>query len=106
MYAFPTITIPILAVEEAKRRGIPPDEMYCLDMVQEAGVVTVPGSGFGQADGTYHFRTTILPSEEEIDQVVERLQVFHNNWLKRYGGLGDSLTREDDVSNGITTKVV
>jgi len=98
MYAFPTITLPRLAVEEAARRGMPADEMYCLDMVEEAGIVTVPGSGFGQVNGTFHFRTTILPSEEEIHQVVERLETFHNNWIKRYGGLastedGDSVMK-------------
>jgi len=95
MYAFPTITLPQQAIQEAKSRGIPADEMYCLDMVEEAGIVTVPGSGFGQIDGTYHFRTTILPSEEEIDQVIERLGKFHSKWLARYGGL----TRTD-ISNG------
>ena len=84
MYAFPTITIPALAVEEAKRRGLPADEMYCLDMVEEVGIVTVPGSGFGQKAGTYHFRTTILPSEADMDQVVERLAVFHTNVLRKY----------------------
>lgn len=26
-----------------------------------AGIVTVPGSGFGQEEGTFHLRTTILP---------------------------------------------
>jgi alanine transaminase len=90
MYAFPTITIPQKAIEEAKARGIPADEMYCLDMVEEAGIVTVPGSGFGQKEGTYHFRTTILPSEDEIDQVIERLGKFHSKWLARYGGLSEN----------------
>lgn len=84
MYAFPSITLPKRALEEAKRRGLPADEMYCLDMVEEAGLVTVPGSGFGQKEGTFHFRTTILPSENEIDEFVERLAVFHRKFLDRY----------------------
>jgi alanine transaminase len=86
MYAFPTIRLPARAVEEAKKRGMPADEMYCLDMVEEAGIVIVPGSGFGQRDGTYHFRTTILPSEKEIDEVIERLGVFHKRFLEKYAG--------------------
>jgi aspartate/methionine/tyrosine aminotransferase len=89
MYAFPSITLPRRAVEEAERRGMPADEMYCLDMVEEAGVVTVPGSGFGQVDGTYHFRTTILPSEKEIDEVIDRLTVFHTRFLERYADSGE-----------------
>jgi alanine transaminase len=84
MYAFPTLRLPRRAVEEAKKREIPADEMYCLDMVEEAGIVTVPGSGFGQREGTYHFRTTILPSEKEIDEVIERLGVFHKRFLAKY----------------------
>jgi alanine transaminase len=84
MYAFPSMTLPQRAIEEARRRGMPADEMYCLDMVEETGIVTVPGSGFGQKAGTYHLRTTILPSESEIDEVIERLTVFHNRFLTRY----------------------
>lgn len=100
MYAFPTITLPRGAIEEAKRRGMPADEMYCLDMVEEAGVVTVPGSGFGQVDGTYHFRTTILPSEREIDEVIERLTVFHTRFLQRYAeenSMADGPIRNESV---------
>jgi alanine transaminase len=84
MYAFPTITLPRRAVEEAERRGVPADEMYCLSMVEEAGIVTVPGSGFGQKSGTFHFRTTILPSEKEIDEVIERLGAFHEKFLTKW----------------------
>lgn len=34
------------------------------------GVVVIPGSGFGQEEGTFHFRTTILPPPDQIDQVT------------------------------------
>jgi aspartate/methionine/tyrosine aminotransferase len=40
----------------------------------------VPGSGFGQAEGTAHFRTTILPPTEKIQKVVEALAEFHRNY--------------------------
>ena len=96
MYAFPTITLPRRAVEEAEKRGIPADEMYCLDMVEEAGIVTVPGSGFGQKRGTYHFRTTILPSEKEIDEVIERLTVFHQRFLAKYSDECSSASIDPD----------
>ena len=69
-------------------------------MVEEAGVVTVPGSGFGQVDGTYHFRTTILPSEREIDEVIERLTVFHTRFLQRYAeenSMADGPIRNESV---------
>lgn len=45
--------------------------MYCMDMIEETGIMTVPGSGFGQVDGTYHYRITNLvsPTEELVDMV-------------------------------------
>lgn len=46
----------------------------------------VPGSGFGQRDGTYHFRTTFLPPEDEIEQVIERMGKFHTRFMAKYGG--------------------
>jgi hypothetical protein len=52
--------------------GKAPDMFYCLRMLEEAGVVVVPGSGFGQEEGTFHFRSTILPREADIDAVVVR----------------------------------
>ena len=33
-----------------------PDAFYCFQMLEETGICTVPGSGFGQVEGTYHFR--------------------------------------------------
>lgn len=38
--------------------------------------MVVPGSGFGQRDGTFHFRTTFLPSEEDIGRWVAQLLMF------------------------------
>lgn len=35
-------------------------------LLEETGIVTVPGTGFGQEEGTFHLRTTILPPEEKI----------------------------------------
>lgn len=37
--------------------------------------MTVPGSGFGQEEGTFHLRTTILPPEEKIGEFVQLFQV-------------------------------
>ncbi|MGO9319128.1 MAG: aminotransferase class I/II-fold pyridoxal phosphate-dependent enzyme [Terracidiphilus sp.] len=67
MYAFPRITLP-----PGKS-----DEDYCLALLEETGICVVPGSGFGQAAGTAHFRITILPPTEKIRQVVEKLGAFH-----------------------------
>lgn len=84
MYAFPTITLPAGAVAEAKQLKIAPDAMYCMKLLEETGVVLVPGSGFGQVDGTFHFRITILPPEDQIDAVVSSIARFHNSFLSKY----------------------
>ena len=33
-----------------------PDMFYCMKLLEETGICVVPGSGFGQREGTYHFR--------------------------------------------------
>ena len=84
MYAFPTITLPPKAVAVASSNGIEPDEMYCMELLEETGIVIVPGSGFKQVEGTFHFRTTILPDEEKIEMVILKLKEFHEKFLKKY----------------------
>lgn len=34
--------------------------------------------------GTWHFRTTFLPPEDKMDDVIERLGVFHADFMKKY----------------------
>lgn len=72
------------AIEAAQAAGQAPDTFYCLRLVEEAGICIVPGSGFGQKDGTFHFRITILPPEDQIDEAVTLLKAFHENFLARY----------------------
>ena len=52
MYAFPNITIPTAAVSAAALQNMKADEYYCIDLVEKTGIVCVPGSGFGQKNGT------------------------------------------------------
>lgn len=67
--------------------GKPADWLYCSELLEQTGIVVVPGSGFGQKTGTMHFRTTFLPPEEDIEGVVQKLGVFHKAFLQKYGGL-------------------
>jgi alanine transaminase len=54
-----------------------------MDMVNETGIMTVPGSGFGQEPGTYHFRiTNLVTPTNRMAQVLDRLRVFNENWHK------------------------
>lgn len=82
MYCFPTITIPKKAVEEAKKQNVAPDLYYCLQLLDNTGICVVPGSGFGQREGTWHLRTTFLPLEDKLEPVLEKMKVFHAEFMK------------------------
>ncbi|KAA0723536.1 Alanine aminotransferase 2 [Triplophysa tibetana] len=86
MYAFPRIFIPPKAVEEAKAR-MQPDMFYCMRLLEETGICVVPGSGFGQKDGTYHFRMTILPSTEKLKVLLGKVRDFQVKFLKEFSAL-------------------
>jgi aspartate/methionine/tyrosine aminotransferase len=56
MYCFPRLDLPPKALAAARAAGRAPDAYYCLRLLDATGIVAVPGSGFGQAEGTYHLR--------------------------------------------------
>lgn len=83
MYTFPQITLPQKAIDKAKvsvvvtltlththtpqrvcmqEAGQEPDMYYCMRLLEEEGICLVPGSGFGQRKGTFHFRSVLEPS--------------------------------------------
>jgi len=47
MYGFANVKFSDKAKAAAAEKGITVDTMYCLDMVNQTGIMTVPGSGFG-----------------------------------------------------------
>ncbi|KHJ89854.1 hypothetical protein OESDEN_10313 [Oesophagostomum dentatum] len=55
-----------------------------MQLLEATGVCIVPGSGFGQKEGTYHFRTTILPQPELMKEMLERFKSFHTKFLLEY----------------------
>lgn len=71
-------------VAKAKELNEAPDAYYCMELLSATGIVVVPGSGFGQRDGTFHFRITILPPEDKIQNVVDLLSKFHNEFLSKH----------------------
>lgn len=87
LYAFPRITLPPAVHEAAAAKGKPADWLYCSELLEQTGIVVVPGSGFGQKPGTQHFRTTFLPPEDDMAAMAERLASFHTAFLTKHGGL-------------------
>ena len=86
LYAFPQITLPTKAIEAAKAAGKAPDTFYALNLLDETGICVVSGSGFRQVPGTYHYRTTILPSEKDLDSVMTAVKAFHEKFMNKYRG--------------------
>lgn len=81
MYLFPTIKLPKKAIEAAEKEGRSADEFYSLRMLDATGVCVVPGSGFGQKEGTLHFRTTFLAPGTDW---VNRIKTFHEKFMDEF----------------------
>ncbi|XP_044735259.1 alanine aminotransferase 2-like isoform X2 [Chrysoperla carnea] len=84
MYAFPRVEIPEKAIEIAKQNGQQPDVFYAFQLLEATGICIIPGSGFGQKAGTYHFRTTILPQTDKLKEMLNHIKEFHVKFLKEY----------------------
>ncbi|NP_001086104.1 alanine aminotransferase 2 [Xenopus laevis] len=84
MYSFPRIHIPEKAIKLAQAEGQAPDMFFCMKLLEETGICVVPGSGFGQREGTHHFRMTILPPTDKLKSLLERLKDFHQKFMDEY----------------------
>jgi len=83
LYLFPQIKLSKKAVEAAKAAGKVPDVFYSLALLDATGICVVPGSGFGQKEGEWHYRLTCLcPGVEDY---VGKLEKFHVGWVEKYG---------------------
>ena len=56
------------------------DAEFVTELVQETGVIVVPGTGFGQAPGTQHFRLVFLPPEDSLRDALDRIGEFARKW--------------------------
>ncbi|XP_018344233.1 PREDICTED: LOW QUALITY PROTEIN: alanine aminotransferase 2-like [Trachymyrmex septentrionalis] len=84
MYAFPRFELPSNAIEAARAKGQEPDVFYVSELLENTGILVLPGSYFGQIPGTNHFRTTILPQKKKIKTMLKALKQFHIKFLEKY----------------------
>jgi alanine transaminase len=50
-------------------------------MLEETGIMTVPGSGFGQREGTYHFRVAnLMTPTTRMELVLQIMRKFNNDF--------------------------
>ncbi|MCX8190151.1 MAG: aminotransferase class I/II-fold pyridoxal phosphate-dependent enzyme [Candidatus Diapherotrites archaeon] len=64
-YAFPKIELPVKD-----------DKEFALGLLREKGVCVVHGSGFGQKQGTKHFRIVILPPLNILEEAFNKIEEF------------------------------
>ncbi|PUZ39392.1 hypothetical protein GQ55_9G304000 [Panicum hallii var. hallii] len=84
MFVFPSVRLPKKAIAAAEEQNTGPDVFYALRLLENTGIVVVPGSVFGQVPGTWHFRCTILPKEEKIPLFISRFMAFHERFMEEY----------------------
>ena len=81
MYLFPRLYFSQKVIEAAQKADLQPDEFYCHALLESTGICVVPGSGFGQEDGTWHLRTTFLAPGTEW---IQKWKSFHQDFYKKY----------------------
>jgi len=84
LYLYPQIKLSAKAQDAAKEAGKAPDAFYALALLDQTGICVVPGSGFGQEEGSWHYRLTCLCPG--VDEYVGKLEKFHREWVEKYGG--------------------
>ena len=85
MYAFPKIEFTPKALVAAEKQNVQPDFMYCMEMLNQTGIMTVPGSGFGQRDNTYHYRATnLVTPTRDMEAVLTSLRDFNTTFHDKY----------------------
>ena len=84
MYAFPKVELSNKAIACAEKQEMSPDVFYCLSLLNETGICVVPGSGFGQKEGRYGFRTTFLPPDEQMLPAIDLFADHHRNFTAKY----------------------
>uniref|UniRef100_A0A3Q2CIR0 alanine transaminase n=1 Tax=Cyprinodon variegatus TaxID=28743 RepID=A0A3Q2CIR0_CYPVA len=83
-FAFPRVFLPPKAIETAKELGMKPDTFYCMRLLEEAGVLSSPGSEYGQQEGTYHIRFCIMTPSEIMEEILRRLSTFHKRFMNEF----------------------
>jgi aspartate/methionine/tyrosine aminotransferase len=56
---------------------------YCMALLEQTGICTVNGSGFGQKENTHHLRIAFLPSKETLMEALPRWIDFNARYIKK-----------------------
>lgn len=81
MYAYPKIQFSQKIIDSLKQQNQHPDVFYCLKLLQETGVATVPGSAFNQHEG-YHFRISCTLDRAKLETALKQISQFNTEFHK------------------------
>jgi alanine transaminase len=84
MYCFPKIDMPEGAIKAADEKGMVVDTYYALALLEATGICVVPASGFGQKPGRHGFRTTFLPSIDDMKKAIQDIKAFHVDFVEKH----------------------
>jgi len=84
MYVFPKVELSDKAIAYAEENDMSPDTLYCLSLLEMTNICVVPGSGFGQKDGRYGFRTTFLPPDKQMIPAIELFASHHRKFSAKF----------------------
>lgn len=85
MYGFPKVEFSNKFIADAEKLGKSADYMYCMEMVEETGVMTVPGSEYGQEPGSHHFRiSNLMNPTERMVEILDKLDKFNANFHAKH----------------------
>jgi alanine-synthesizing transaminase len=60
------------------------DNHFVTELLKATGVLVVPGTGFGQKEGTHHFRIVFLPPEEILEDAYKKISEFIVIYKNKY----------------------
>lgn len=77
VFAYPSIDLPRRFIQHALDRSMEPDALFCVTLLEQTGVATLPGSSLGQPRHTYHFRISLFGSEQRFLKALACIATFN-----------------------------
>lgn len=78
-FVYPKLIIKGHVMKKAISFATAADQIYCLELAERTGVGLMPGSGFGQRPGYFHFRLSLdgQKSIETLEEELAQIAKFH-----------------------------
>lgn len=83
MCVFPRVFLTEAAIKAAKEKKLTPDTLYCTKALKKTGLVLIPGCGFGQMRGSYHFCIANVV-HADLGAALDRFKEFNEKFFDKY----------------------